>query len=97
MGEWQIPAAWYVRELSPEKAQEQILTGNLGVDAIGDRWQALRAQWRDGDRYWSYRRPEESWVVHLGWQEGVVLNRDCRQLGFVATSVQPDEDEAVLP
>ena len=34
MAEWQIPAAWYVRDLTPEKAHEQMLTGNLGVEAV---------------------------------------------------------------
>ena len=92
MGEWQIPAAWYVRDLTPEKAHEQVLIGNLGFEAIRDRWQALHDQWQIGDQYWSYKRPEERWIRTLGWQEGVVLNRGCRQLGFVATSVQPGED-----
>ena len=94
IAEWQIPAAWYVRDLTPEKAHEQVLTGNLGVEAIRDRWQTLQDQWRDGDQYWRYKRPEESWVSPLGWQEGVVLNRGCRQLGSVTTSVQPGEDVA---
>jgi hypothetical protein len=97
MAEWQIPAAWYVRALTPEKTHEQILTGNLGVDAIRDRWQALHDQWRDGDQYWQYRRPGEGWISSLGWQEGIVLNRGCRQLGFVTTSVQAGEDAAVRP
>jgi hypothetical protein len=92
MAEWQIPAAWYVRAITPEKAHEQVLTGNLGVDAIRDRWQALHDQWREEDQYWRFRRPEERWINPLGWQEGVVLNRGCRQLGFVTTSVQPGED-----
>jgi hypothetical protein len=92
MAEWQIPAAWYIRALTLEKAHEQILTGNLGVDAIRERWQALHDQWRTGDQYWRYERPEERWINPLGWQEGIVLNRGCRQLGFVATSVQPGED-----
>jgi len=92
MGEWQIPAAWYVRNLTPEKAHEQVLIGNLGVEAIRERWQALHDQWQKGDQYWSYKRPEERWINPLGWQEGVVLNRGCRQLGYVATSVQPDEE-----
>jgi len=95
--EWQIPAAWYVRDLTPEKAHEQVLIGNLGVEAIRGRWQALHDQWRDGDQYWRYRRPEQSLVSPLGWQEGVVLNRGCLQLGFVTTSVQPGEDVAVRP
>ena len=94
MAEWHIPAAWYQRAVTPEKAHEQVLTGNLGVDAIRDRWQQLHQKWRDGDQYWRYRRPEEPWINPLGWQEGIVLNRGCRQLGFVTTSVQVDEDSA---
>jgi hypothetical protein len=98
MAEWQIPAAWYVRVLTPEQAHEQVLTGNLGVDSIRDRWQALHDLWRAGDRYSRYKRPEERWINPLGWQEGVVLNRGCRQLGFVTTSVQVDEEaERPLP
>jgi hypothetical protein len=94
--EWQIPAGWYVRVLTPEKAHQQVLVGNLGFEAIRERWQALHDQWREGDQYWRYRRPEERWLNPLGWQEGVVLNRGCLQLGFVTTSVQPDEG-ASLP
>jgi len=90
--EWQIPASWYVRNLTPVKAHERVLTGNLGIEATRDRWEMLRDQWRDGDQYWRYKRPEERWISPLGWQEGVVLNRGCRQLGFVTTSVQPGED-----
>ena len=95
--DWQIPAAWYVRDLTPSKAHEQVLIGNLGVEAIRDRWRALHDQWRDGDQYWLYRRPEQDLLNPLGWQEGVVLNRGCLQLGFVTTSVQPGEDVAVRP
>jgi hypothetical protein len=91
MADWQIPAGWYVERLTPEKAHEQVLTGNLGIDAIRDRWQALHDQWRAGDEYWRYRRPEDQWLNALGWQEGVVLNRGCRQIGFVTTSVQVGE------
>ena len=94
MAEWHIPAAWYLRAVTPEKAHEVVVTGNLGVDAIRDRWDELHQQWRHGDQYWLYRRPEEPWVNQLGWQEGVVLNRACRQLGFVTTSVQVDEGAA---
>jgi hypothetical protein len=97
MAEWQIPAAWYVRALSPEKAHAQVLTGNLGIDAVRERWQALHDQWTDGDQYWLYRRPEGNWVNPLGWQEGVVLNRGCRQLGFVITSVQPEVNASMSP
>ena len=89
--DWQIPAAWYLRAISPEKAHEQVLTGNLGVDGIRDRWQALHKQFRDGDQYWRYKRPEDLLGSPLGWQEGVVLNRGCLQLGFVTTSMQFDE------
>jgi hypothetical protein len=94
MADWHIPAAWYVRALTPEKAHEHVLTGNLGVDGIRDRWEALHERWRDGDQYWFYRRPEDRWVNPVGWQEGIVLNRGCRQLGFVTTSVQVDEEAA---
>ncbi len=94
MAEWRIPAAWYVRALTPEQAHEQVLTGNLGVDGIRDRWEALHDQWRDGDQYWRYKRPEERLISTLGWQEGIVLNRGCRQLGFVTTSMQVDEEAA---
>jgi len=96
MAEWGIPAAWYVRALTPEQAHEQVLTGNLGVDGIRDRWETLHDQWRDGDQYWRYKRSEERLISTLGWQEGVVLNRGCRQLGFVTTSMQVD-DEAASP
>ena len=97
MAEWQIPAAWYVRALTPEQTHERVLTGNLGIDGIRDRWVDLHDQWLDGDQYWLYERPDERWISTLGWQEGVVLNRDCRQLGFVTTSVQTQEEAAGPP
>lgn len=97
MGDWQIPAAWYRRELTVEKAHEQVLIGNLVDDAVRQRWQELRGQWREGDQYWRYRRPEDDWIRSLGWQEGVVLNRGCRQIGFVATSVQGEEESRLRP
>ena len=94
MGEWQVPSAWYNRRLSPEQAHEMVLTGNLGVDLIRDRWQALHEQFSKGDQYWRYRRPEDELASPLGWQEGIVLNRGCNQLGFVATSIQLEEEAA---
>lgn len=92
MADWQIPVAWYQRELSVEKAHEQVVAGNLVDDAVRERWRKLHGRWREGDRYWRYKRPEDEWIRSLGWQEGVVLNRGCQQLGFVATSVQGEED-----
>jgi hypothetical protein len=97
MAEWQIPAAWYVRTLTPEKAHEQVLIGNLGSEAIRERWRALHGRWQDGDQYWRYKRPEELMINPLGWQEGVVLNRGCLQIGFVTTSMQLGEDSTVHP
>ena len=72
-----------------------MLTGNLGVDAIRDRWQALHDQYRDDDQYWKYKRPEGLLGSPLGWQEGIVLNRGCLQLGFVTTSLQVDEEALI--
>jgi hypothetical protein len=92
MADWQIPAAWYVRALTPEQAYEQVLAGNLGIDAVRDRWQTLQDQGRGDDQYWRYYRPEERIINAPGWQEGVVLNRGCLQLGFVTTSVQEGEE-----
>jgi hypothetical protein len=92
MAEWQVPAAWYVRPITSEKAHEQVLTGNLGIEGIRDRWQSLHEQWQGGDQYWRYYRPEDELINPLGWQEGVVLNRGCLQLGFVTTSVQEGEE-----
>jgi hypothetical protein len=92
MAEWQIPAAWYVRSLTPEQAHEQVLSGNLSIEAVRDRWQALQRRRREGDQFWRYYRPEGEGIEALGWQEGVVLNRGCLQLGFVTTSLQEGEE-----
>lgn len=97
MGDWQIPAGWYQRELTVEKAHEKVLIGNLVDDAVRQRWRELHGQWREGDQYWRYRRPEDEWIRSLGWQEGVVLNRGCRQIGFVTTSVQGEEESRLRP
>ena len=85
--DWHIPVGWCLRELTPEEAYTTVVTGNLPMDAIRDRWEALQAKWRSGDRYLFYRRPEQPWLNDLGAQEGVVLIRGCDQLGFVSTSV----------
>ena len=85
--DWHIPAGWCLRELTPEEAYTTVITGNLPMDAIRDRWEALQTKWRSGDRYLFYRRPEQPWLNDLGAQEGVVLIRGCDQLGFVTTSV----------
>jgi len=85
--DWHIPVGWCLRELTPEEAYTTVITGNLPTDAIRDRWDALHAKWRSGDRYPFYRRPEQPWLNDLGTQEGVVLIRGCDQLGFVTTSV----------
>jgi hypothetical protein len=97
MGDWRIPAAWYQRELTVEKAHEQMLIGNLVDDAVRQRWRELHGRWREGDQYWRYRRPGTEWIRSLGWQEGVVLNRGCRQIGFVTTSVQGEEESRLRP
>jgi hypothetical protein len=85
--DWHIPAAWCLRGLTPEEAYSEVVSGNLPIDHIRERWEALHAKWRSGDRYWFYRRPEQPWLNDLGAQEGVVLIRGCDQLGFVTTSV----------
>jgi hypothetical protein len=94
MAGWEIPASWYIRELTPEQAFDQVATGNLGLDAVRGRWRKLRESWREGDRFWRYRRPEDHLIHSVGWQEGVVLNRGCDQVGFVVTSVQVEEAES---
>jgi hypothetical protein len=94
VAEWEIPAVWYLRSLTTEQAYEQVLTGNLGIEAVRDRWQALNEQRREGDQYWRYYRPEGQLINDIGWQEGVVLNRGCLQLGFVTTSMQAGEERS---
>lgn len=92
MDGWRIPAAWYVRSLTPEQASKQVVNGNLGMASIRERWETLQGLRRDGDQFWRYLRPEGEMINALGWQEGVVLNRGCLQLGFVTTSVQEGEE-----
>ena len=92
--DWHIPAAWYVRELTAEQAFDQVATGNLGLDAVRERWRKLQQRRRDRDRFWRYRRPQDLLIHPLGWQEGVVLNRGCDQIGFVVTSVQGEGAES---
>jgi hypothetical protein len=85
--QWQIPGGWLVRELTPTQARVEVLDANISKDSAEARWEILRAQFRDGDRYWLYVRPEEDTLNHLGVQEGVVLLRECVQLGFVTTRI----------
>ena len=85
--DWYIPAAWCQRDLTPEAAYAEVISGNLPMDEIRERWEGLNTKWRSGDRYWFYRRPEQPWLNDLGAQEGIVLIRGCDQIGFVTTSV----------
>ena len=84
---WRIPAGWIVRELTPAQARAEVISSNIARDSAEARWNDLRNQWRDGDRYWLYRRPESDTINALGAQEGVVLIRGCEQLGFVTTRI----------
>jgi len=87
LAQWQIPAGWIVRELTPAEARVEVVTANVAKDAAESRWELLQSQRRDGDRYWLYRRPETDTINALGVQEGIVLIRECVQLGFVTTRI----------
>jgi len=87
LDEWDTPAGWYVRELSPTQAEAEVRSGNIPFAGIEERWRDLRDQWQPGDQYWLYRRPSDPWISSVGSEEGIVLNRGCDQLGFVTTSV----------
>jgi len=91
LGDWQIPAGWMAKELTPTDARVEVLTANLSREACEARWESLRTQWRDGDRYWLYRRPAEDTINAVGAQRGVVLVRGCTQLGFVTTRIETEE------
>jgi len=90
--EWEIGANRLVRPLSPEQAQRTVLTGNIPMDTIRERWESLRNQRQAGDQYWLYYRPEEPWIHAVEAEEGVVLIRGCSQVGFVTTSMSNDEE-----
>jgi len=87
LAQWQIPAGWVVRDLAPTRARAEVVTANVAKDSADARWRTLEGLRRDGDRYWLYRRPETDTINALGAQEGVVLIRECEQLGFVTTRI----------
>jgi hypothetical protein len=87
VAQWQIPAGWIERELTPAEARVEVSTANVAKDAAESRWEFLQNQRRDGDRYWRYRRPETDTINALGVQEGIVLIRGCAQVGFVTTRI----------
>lgn len=91
LAQWQIPAGWVVRELTPAQARAEVATANVSKDSADARWRALEALWREGDRYWLYRRPDADTINALGIQEGVVLTRECSQLGFVTTRIASEQ------
>jgi hypothetical protein len=91
LAQWQIPAGWVVRELTPAQARSEVATANVSKDSVDAGWRALEAMRRDGDRYWFYRRPESDTINALGIQEGVVLTRECSQLGFVTTRIASEQ------
>jgi hypothetical protein len=94
LAQWQIPAGWVVRELTPAQARAEVATANVSKDSADAGWRALEGLWRDGDRYWFYRRPEADTINALGIQEGVVLTRECSQLGFVTTRIATEPSTA---
>ncbi len=91
---WQIPAGWVVRELTPAQARAEVVTANVSKDSAEAGWRRLEDQWRGGDQYWLYRRPEADTINALGAQEGVVLIRGCDQLGFVTTRIATEPSSA---
>jgi len=97
LGDWEIPAGWMAKELSPTGARVEVLTANLSREACEARWEALSKQWRNGDNYWLYRRPAEETLNTLGAQQGVVLLRGCSQLGFVTTRIETEEPQPQRP
>jgi hypothetical protein len=88
LADWPIPAGWIIRELTPVEARVEVATANIAKDAAESRWQQLQDRWREGDRYWFYRRPGGDTINAVGIQEGVVLTRQCDQLGFVTTRIE---------
>ena len=97
LADWQISVGWIVRELTPTQARVEVSTANIAKDAAESRWQLLQSRWRDGDRYWLYRRPENDTINAMGAQEGVVLIRDCEQVGFVTTRLATEADQPTGP
>jgi hypothetical protein len=85
--QWQIPPGWMTRELTATEARVEVVTANVVKDSAEARWEALHVQWKDGDQYWLYQRPETGTINALGAQQGVVLIRGCEQLGFVTTRI----------
>ncbi len=91
LAQWQIPAGWVVRDLAPAQARAEVATANVAKDSADARWRTLEGLRRDGDRYWLYRRPGTDTINALGAQEGVVLIRECEQLGFVTTRIATEQ------
>lgn len=75
------------REMTPAEARAEVVTANVVRESAEARWEVLHSKWKDGDRYWLYRRPEVDTINAIGAQEGVVLIRGCEQLGFVTTRI----------
>lgn len=97
LADWQIPVGWMDKVLTATEARVEVLTANLSKEACEARWESLRDQWRDGDVYWLYRRPAEDTINALGAQQGVVLIRGCKQLGFVTTRIETEEPRPSRP
>jgi hypothetical protein len=97
LADWQIPAGWMEKVLTPTEARVEVLTANLSKEGCEARWESLRDQWRDGDIYWLYRRPAEDTINALGAQQGIVLVRGCTQLGFVTTRIETEDPRPQRP
>jgi len=97
LADWQIPAGWMEKMLTPTEARVEVLTANLSTEACEARWESLRDQWLEGDAYWLYRRRAEDTINALGAQQGVVLVRGCTQLGFVTTRIETEEPRPQRP
>jgi len=89
---WEIPSEWYSSKLTFEQAQHIVHTGDIPIDEIRGRWQVLVSELQPEDQLWFFVRPHQSWVHEVAGEQGVVLNRGCRQVGHVTTSVSIEEN-----
>lgn len=88
---WDIHHSWLERRISEDTAVGIIAGGNVPGIFESERWADLRDSQREGDQLWTYHRPDEKWLRHTAPEEGIVLIRGCKQLGFVTTNLAAED------
>ena len=86
-----MPPEWLKQQLTVDEAEsahqvsdERLGPGPVPFGFMNRDWRALLAQMREGDEFWEFCSPPESWE-HLAGREGIALVREGKVIGTILT------------